>query len=447
MRKKLVAILALCVAVPAVALVPAAIYGGLYLTGSGTVGAASGGVAVASGGAGLMSLLGAAALMALMPGNAGDPMVRAPLTAMPASRPQEPQNLPQTVPSGSVFTWTSTAACAPGTATGFTTATDAAASYASHVNGFSCATGNGAYVYSGCSGWQIKYVNNGQTSSCYQPVGNITLTAQNTCSSGYSWNGTACVLTNPRGVPDNKCDFGMENGAYVSIGDPDCGGAGQVGVIRPDGSLEFSGRDAQGNPILLVLTPTAGGGARIQYMQQRADPSGNTAVQQQELQVSPQGQVQGVGQATTPGSLQPNQAGDALQPSLQPQAQPLYLEFPTDYARINEAEQAQVATRQKLDKIHDALTASGPAASDPVADMSQWNDIWFKDTFTKFYTFTPPEHQSECPALAYDFTVFSTRFQHSVTDHCDLIESQRPTIFTVMSVVWAMAGVFIVMRA
>lgn len=117
--------------------------------------------------------------------------------------------------------------------------------------------------------------------------------------------------------------------------------------------------------------------------------------------------------------------------------------FPSDYARVNEAQTAANSVNVKLDSLHDDLTKPGTPNTDPtVPDNGQYTD--FADTFSSLTRWSMPGHSSTCPIASF---VSPWGTSYTFDAHCQLIVDHWAVLQTAMTVVWTLSALFIVLKA
>ena len=117
--------------------------------------------------------------------------------------------------------------------------------------------------------------------------------------------------------------------------------------------------------------------------------------------------------------------------------------FPSDYARVNEAQTAANSVNVKLDSLHDDLTNPGTPNTDPtVPDNGQYTD--FADTFSGLTGWSMPGHSSQCPTASF---VSPWGTSYTFDAHCQLIVDHWAVLQTAMTVVWTLSALFIVLKA
>jgi hypothetical protein len=381
--------------------------------------------------------------------------IRIPLTALPASIPPPPASVPATGPGqvsyrnpsyfvGGVFFQGAVFGSKDAAFADFVSKINAeAASYPRPID---------RRVYSVCSGYQISWVEgDGTPVGCSNPGGTWTTG----CDAGYTFNGNNCSLVEPRAAQrDGHCDYKIVSGAMQSYGDLDCADNGSPsGMLQADGSLLVSGKDDQGRIVLYSVKPTPYGGATATRSLQLQDATGQTQIQAQQLSVNSNATIAAKTQTLQYGSLQPILDGQAYQytPTQSPSGQQqgnVTINLPTDYARQGEAENSQVATRTKIDRLHDDLSQSTPM-TDPTFDPSGWDAAWFGSAFNPLLGWRLPAHAAICPAVNFPEIAFygGSVGPYHVVEHCDLYTDHAQVISDAMVAVFTLGALFIVLRA
>jgi hypothetical protein len=239
--------------------------------------------------------------------------VRVPLTFQPQSQPDAP-SAPSSFPSQTMYT-TSYCTLPPNLiCTGAAgSGLPASSQGQSWENACQAAGGTGQVG----SHWSMPCI--GTTNKAIYATTQVTQ-----CPAGYSMSGGVCALSNPKAVtPDDKCDYGYTSSAgFVSVFDVDCSGGGPRGVPQANGSLLVSGKDANGNLMLVTINPMPDGGTQTQIQIQTQDSGGNSVLQTQTINVNGSGQITGANQSSNYGNLGTNGSGDAYEPVINPNPQP-----------------------------------------------------------------------------------------------------------------------------
>lgn len=157
-------------------------------------------------------------------------------------------------------------------------------------------------------------------------------------------------------------------------------------------------------------------------------------------------------------SLQPSQASQTVTNSANvssfyetyPEANPstgtqsVTVQFPDDYARqptLQSIDASSTAIKNALTQ-----TVAAPTPADNTSDLNQ--ALGWGDTFTSIVAWRFPAHASTCPVLDYAQVIGGTDLHVRMDKHCELIEDHlREPLAAVMAIVWLLAGFFIVMEA
>lgn len=116
------------------------------------------------------------------------------------------------------------------------------------------------------------------------------------------------------------------------------------------------------------------------------------------------------------------------------------INFPDDYAR-QATLQAEVTN---TGKISDAFTTQATNVTDPTTPTgSDFENAFFKGTFTNLLGWSAPAHTSACPSSSFD--AFGRSF--TVDAHCQLVNDNFTGVRQAMAVVYALLALFVVLRA
>lgn len=286
------------------------------------------------------------------------------------------------------------------------------------------------------------------------------------CPAGYVVSGVSCALSNPRLVTsDGKKDLTRTGTAFtlpISANDIDVSlSAPMKGTIGTDGSYQLAGTDSAGNLFQLKVTPTTNGGSTVQYKQQTVDSVSNTSTTTQTFTVDSAANITSAVQTSAYESLTVDPATQTATVTTTgtgtptAQASQQAITFPSDYARTGEAATAAQpvtnavnAQSAKLDTLHHDLTDTVAAPADlAVPSSSQFEDAFFKGTFTNLLAWRLPVHAGICPTAVFDYNLFGSH-QHLVMDaQCTIAESVRSVLSTVMIVVFTIVALFLVLGA
>jgi hypothetical protein len=268
---------------------------------------------------------------------------------------------------------------------------------------------------------------------------NLDAVTSQACPLGYS--GIPCLIVDARAAaPDNKCDFGRSGGGFAMITDPDC--AKNLNVKgNTDGSLDFTGKDANGRPVTVLFQPTAAGGTAVGISVQGADAAGNTVNTNLNLNVNPQGVIDGATQTQTTPSGAP-----ASSPAVNPATgtTPATTTTPsTDYARQGEAAAATAPVTAELVKLNANYAPVTPI--DPTVPLNA--DVpTFGNVFDNLFGFRLPQHTSACPTPTLTLTGLGMGI-YTLDSHCNLLNSNYAPLRTSMIIVYLLSALFIVLRA
>ena len=306
----------------------------------------------------------------------------------------------------------------------------------------------------------------GSTPFSLSPNGQILRTTQSTCPTGYSVFGSSCKLNEPLKVPvPNDGKKIVPRVGNTIKPDPRDTDPLPPGVTFPDdNTLKYTDPD-NGETVTVNFQSSGAGTVTHTY----ANSSGNTNSDTFNLSapdsstgaVTVTGTSQtvypgtGTGTGTTP--LPPGTGGGGTGESIQ---------FPNDYARQGEAQSAANSINTKLDnkfatlsekldksnenltKINDTLTkADGLPADLLVPPASDFENSFFKGTFTSLLAWRLPSHTPECPKAVFDYTLFGTPFHLVMDAQCTIAEQVRSLLSTMMIVVFTLSALFIVMGA
>jgi hypothetical protein len=124
--------------------------------------------------------------------------------------------------------------------------------------------------------------------------------------------------------------------------------------------------------------------------------------------------------------------------------------FPTDYARQGEAAAAANPLGVKLDTLHADLTQKVDGPADPtLPPTSDFEDGFFKGTFSKLLAWNLPPHTSTCPTTTMNLDFFGRPLTLKMDEQCQLLND--PAVATVAAVSfdvsWLIAALFIVLWA
>lgn len=287
------------------------------------------------------------------------------------------------------------------------------------------------------------------------------------CNQGYSESAGQCNLVSAKAaVPDKKISVGRTGNIFAPTVDADSSPmpfttSTSNGTWRDQ--VAATGRDSQGNLQRIHVKANVDGGSTMTISTQKADATGSTYLETKVMNVAPDGTVINASQTTEAKKLTVEQATGIATPiasptsSYVPQAsfpsdyartgEVANIKFPTDYARSGEAANAATPIVNKLDTLHNDLTAQSEASLDPtLPPVTQFEDGFFKDTFTDLKGWRLPSHNGTCPTFAFDLSAASLG-NHVMDTHCMLGDQIRSQLSDIMVVVWTLLAMFIVLGA
>ena len=287
----------------------------------------------------------------------------------------------------------------------------------------------------------------GEIADC--PVGTIScnnLLAKpgSGCPAGYTFNGSdLCNVSDARlAKPDGNVDLYInEDGGLSFYSDAD---TVPDNVQLADGGAKIWGKDSEGKPFVAEIKPTSDGGATIKTQSQGSGGYVNDST----IKVGGDGTILNVGESSAPGSISAPSGAEAPVVAVTGTAQAV--QFPSDYAKTGEAQVAANSTNAKLDKLHDDLTEPGTAPElEATPGASEFNDVFFDETFNALQGWRVPQHSSQCPTADLSFTAWGRYFDLNFTAHCQILESQsvKSVADVSMQVFWLLAALFIVLGA
>jgi len=314
------------------------------------------------------------------------------------------------------------------------------------------------------NGWCMKQVPAGTCGIGYAFTVGVKWTQANSCPRGYSNNGGSCFLANSRVVTnDKKCDVSY-NGAYSTSDDLNCSatyGDGRLTPLIRNGNVVAYGTNSSGQPLLFEVSSSNGVTTISQSSQSTVN--GQSQVNTQTAQVNTNtGQVISTSGSVSPGTISaPSGSGSSVpttntapnptntptvsNPSGQTQVVQT-INFPSDYARAGEAQNAANSIKNdlnpRLDQLHKDLTEAAQSPDSPFFDKDL-SDVFFKDTFKGMLNWQLPSHSSQCPVST--FTAFGLNYQ--IDTHCKLVTDHFNAISSVMIAVWFCLSLFILLRA
>lgn len=295
---------------------------------------------------------------------------------------------------------------------------DSIQSNAGRVSSVSAPNGSGAYV------------------QVYIPQ--LCASAQNGLGAVCSNSSTKWLLVEPK---DGVRRFKIQQGGLVAdITDPDWSDREKSIFANPT-VIVFRGSDSTGQPVRIDVS------APNNIVQVNAVSQNGSTVKFRQMSFAADGTPGTVAEAVVPNATVDTfyDQNPSYSPTTSTSAQPVTVQFPSDYARQGEAAQAatQVSAQlsPKLDQIHTDLTTQS-TLDDPVAPT--WVDPW-GDSFTSFLGWRLPAHSSECPkpSFVWPWTGETMAF----TTQCDLATSYMGVISSVMAAVWLVLGLRIVLKA
>lgn len=326
--------------------------------------------------------------------------------------------------------------------------------------------------YTGAT-YTVTYPVNPQNAVCKSYTGASLINTSSwsqviACPAGYTVSGSSCALSDARAVTaDHNLDYGRSGNVYSapSSTDADAATSPIKGSIGASSDVQIVGTDAKGRTVLYDVVPRTDGGSTVKIQTSVSDTSGNTGLRTQTIQVSPTAFVESATQTTTAQSLSVNTTAGAGAASATvlaadagataPQTQPQSITFPSDYARMGEAAAAAQTVKTsvdalspRLDTLHHDLTDASTPPTDPTLPAStQFDNAFFKDTFTNLLAWRLPGHTSTCPVVNFDYTLFGAPTHLVMDGHCTLAEQQRANLSVAMIVFWTLVALFIVMEA
>lgn len=280
--------------------------------------------------------------------------------------------------------------------------------------------------------------------------------ATSTCPVGYTLNGSSCDLSNARAVVNDLQQDWQRAGAIYSpiTGD-------QIGNLQGVQGVTISGSDslafiAATDPATcpdcstssVIFNALANGGTVLTSRTQRRDSSGATYVQEQKLNIAPDGTISSSSTANLPGSLDASQTatngGATLvgAPAGSIPANPAAsnsVSFPSDYSRAGEAAAAAAPITNALTNTSTVVDPAIPIAADmPV----------FGSTFDNLLGWQLPVHSSACPQPSMDLSgVLGAGNVFTMTAHCTLFQDHAGALNVAMTVVWSLLALFMVLAA
>lgn len=293
------------------------------------------------------------------------------------------------------------------------------------------------------------------------------------CPTGYVIaNATTCVFDSRQAVSDNKVDVSREGTQMTVMQDVDSSNPYlQPQTISVNGgtnnALSVSGLSESGEPRRVVVEATPDGGSRLVIQDQKTDAAGNSYLSNKTVVINQAGMITSASTHATAESLSATTAttqtgtsttqytatanpastyspavvasGSTASTGTSTGTGTESIAFPSDYARQGEAQSAANSTNNKIDGLKAALLETSPAPSDP--GMPEW--AFFDGTFAALLGWSLPGHSSQCPTGS--FSAFDRTY--TVDSHCNLIVSHWSELQAAMSVVWAIAALFIVLAA
>jgi len=296
----------------------------------------------------------------------------------------------------------------------------------------------------------------------------LSVTAVGGCPSGYTYSAGACNLTNAR-LTDAVADYSRSGTGFSVYSGDTCATCDWLSAqtitntndtLRISGMTSPTGVDVISRPMVISVQNTADGGSVLTTQVQRTDGSGATYTQTTTMTVSPASVVTAATVTNTAQALTSNAAGNSWTVGSAPTssyapaataAAAQTITFPNDYARQGEAAAAASSINStlgpKLDKLDtdiNKITETGADPADPtVPGDTEWNDAFFKDTFTSLLGWRLPAHSSQCPVASFDFNGNT----YSINSHCQLIADHFGTLSAAMAVVWTVIALFILLAA
>ena len=390
-----------------------------------------------------LAILGAMAVAAIvsMP---GDTRIRIPLTDdQAATNGAMPAPIAAATTTG-VTTYTYTVNAAPG---GSGSSEQAACQNLVDNSQSACSnygtTCSGATVTSGKCYYTVK--NNSSGSSYLAGGGVISKTSPVvSCPAGYVTSGATCALSDARlAVPDNNYDLSRSGGSLSAPAKEADTAPGNLQVV--DGGGKIWGTNANGEPFVTTITPSAGG---TQISTQTQTASG---IQSNSITVAATGTISNVQSGTNAGSISlPTTAGVAPTVAVGAATNPISITFPTDYARAGEAGSAANTINTRLDRIHDDLTNPAEVPEAPALPVaSEFTDGFFNETFDSLKAWRVPGHSGQCPTADLSFNAWGHYFDIGFVSHCQILESTsvKSTAEVSFTVLWLIAALFIVLGA
>lgn len=112
------------------------------------------------------------------------------------------------------------------------------------------------------------------------------------------------------------------------------------------------------------------------------------------------------------------------------------VQFPTDYARQNEAMNA-------ANHLGDRLLNGSDMADPTLPDGEAFNSAFFAETFNNLLGWSLPGHGSQCPTASFQWNGTTYTF----SEHCALVNDYWGVISSVMLAIWWILALFIVLGA
>lgn len=259
----------------------------------------------------------------------------------------------------------------------------------------------------------------------------------NSCPSGYTLSGSSCNLSNSSLVkyPSDGISTYVSDGAghfVLDPRDPDLPASNLSGIA---GQSSVTQKSADGKQSSTTTQNTDGSISHSTTNEYYDSTDASTHQFTQNFTINNAGAVTSYSTS--------NPAVNVINGVSTPSSTPLTVTFPSDYARVGEAQSAANSTNLKLDTLHNDLTNTSTPATDPTPPP----DSGYKDfgtTFNNLTGWTLPGHTSTCPTPTFSVPWGST---YTISAHCDLINAHWSVLQTAMTVVWTIAALFIVLGA
>lgn len=278
--------------------------------------------------------------------------------------------------------------------------------------------------------------------------GSSSPTPTSACPAGYSDDGAGgCALSDARqAAPDSACDMARSGGALAMISDPDCAASPDVMAAICEGVwCSYNSTDASGNPQKVTVTPNASGGSDVSVVTQRQSGA-TTVLDTSNISVSANGTVTAASGGTATGSMSLDGSGNLTPSTGGSSVTPADVQFPSDYARAGDAQDAANTLSPGIDRIGDALTTSDSVA-DPTVPLDSEMPGW-GSTFSGLTGWQLPVHGSACSTPSVDLSaVLGAGSVYTFDGHCALISDHFQALQAAMMLVWTMLSVMIVLRA